>query len=186
MLACAEFRNMMRESKTDDWGRSVQRVDASACRAIMLRRGCGGLKHITVKSLWVQEAVREYSHTHDALIACPGKSNEREQQAKCLVLLRFTCPRGTQFGGLDEGRGRVGANSLAIALAVSLTLPASALMALCLLFRGGGVVCSSPSTLMRVSLPVCLETRCGATRRGAGDTQSCGDTGCRQNRNSGS
>ena len=24
----------------------------------MLRRGCGGLKHITVKSLWVQEAVR--------------------------------------------------------------------------------------------------------------------------------
>ena len=39
----------------------VHRVDASACRAIMLRRGCGGLKHITVKSLWVQEAVRECS-----------------------------------------------------------------------------------------------------------------------------
>ena len=32
-----------------------------ACRAIMLRRGCGGLKHITVKSLWVQEVVREDS-----------------------------------------------------------------------------------------------------------------------------
>ena len=27
----------------------------------MLRRGCGGLKRITVKSLWVQEAVREHS-----------------------------------------------------------------------------------------------------------------------------
>ena len=27
----------------------------------MLRRVCGGLKHIAVKSLWVQEAVREYS-----------------------------------------------------------------------------------------------------------------------------
>ena len=55
------FVHMMREFKTDDWGRIVHRVDASACRAIMLRRGCGGLKHITVKSLWVQEAVREYS-----------------------------------------------------------------------------------------------------------------------------
>ena len=39
----------------------VLRVDASACHAIMLRRGCGGLKHITAKSLWFQEAVREYS-----------------------------------------------------------------------------------------------------------------------------
>ena len=39
----------------------VHRVDARACRAIMLRRGCGGLKHITVKSLWVQDAGREYS-----------------------------------------------------------------------------------------------------------------------------
>ena len=52
---------MMRKFKTNDWGRIVHRVDASACRAIMLRRGCGGLKHITFKSLWVQEAVREYS-----------------------------------------------------------------------------------------------------------------------------
>ena len=55
------FVHVMREFKTNDWGRIVHRVDASECRAIMLRRGCGGLKHITVKSLWVQEAVREYS-----------------------------------------------------------------------------------------------------------------------------
>ena len=27
----------------------------------MLRRGCGGLKHIIVKSWWVQGAVREYA-----------------------------------------------------------------------------------------------------------------------------
>ena len=33
---------------TNDWGRIVHRV----------RRGCGGLKQITVKSLWVQEAIR--------------------------------------------------------------------------------------------------------------------------------
>ena len=48
MLACAEFRKLCR---------IVHHVDASACCAIMLRRGCGGLKHITVKSLWVQEAL---------------------------------------------------------------------------------------------------------------------------------
>ena len=55
----------MREFKSNDWGRIVHRVDASACRAIMLRRGCGELKHITVKSLWSQEAVREYSFEID-------------------------------------------------------------------------------------------------------------------------
>ena len=51
------FVHRMREFKSNDWGWIVHRVDASACRAIMLRRGCGGLKFITVKSLWVQEAV---------------------------------------------------------------------------------------------------------------------------------
>ena len=51
------FVHMMREFKTNNWGRIVHDVDASACRAIMLRRGGGGLKHNIVKSLWVQEAV---------------------------------------------------------------------------------------------------------------------------------
>ena len=49
------FVHMMREFKTDDWGRIVHRVDASACPAIMLRRGCGCLKHIIVKSLWFKK-----------------------------------------------------------------------------------------------------------------------------------
>ena len=68
------FVHMMREFHTQDWCRITHRVDASACRAMMLRRGCGGLKHITVKSLWVQEAVREYFITiervpRDAMLA---------------------------------------------------------------------------------------------------------------------
>ena len=53
------FVRMMREFNTNDWGRIVHRVDASACRDIMLRRGCGGLKHITVKTLRVQVASSE-------------------------------------------------------------------------------------------------------------------------------
>ena len=55
----------------------------------MLRRGCGGLKHITVKSLWVQEAVREYSiaidrvprdvmHAH--ILASPSSAEELRKQ----------------------------------------------------------------------------------------------------------
>ena len=54
------FVHIMREFKSNDWGRIVHRADASACLAIMLRRRCGGLKQITVKSLLVQEVVREY------------------------------------------------------------------------------------------------------------------------------
>ena len=50
----------MREFKSNDWGRIVHRENASAC-AIMRRRGRGGLKHVTVKSLSVLEAMREYS-----------------------------------------------------------------------------------------------------------------------------
>ena len=33
------FAHMMREFHRQDWGRIVHRLDASACRAIMLRRG---------------------------------------------------------------------------------------------------------------------------------------------------
>ena len=60
-------------------------MDASACLAIILRRGCGGLKHITIKSLWVQEAVREYSieierisrdEMHAHIFASPSNAGE--------------------------------------------------------------------------------------------------------------
>ena len=91
MLECAEFRkllgsvHLMRELKSNDWGRIVHRVDASACRTIMLRCGCGGLKHITVKSLCFQETVREYSfevdrvprdEMHAHFLASPSSAEE--------------------------------------------------------------------------------------------------------------
>ena len=37
MLACEI--NLMRDFKSNDWGRIDHRVDVSACRAIMLKRG---------------------------------------------------------------------------------------------------------------------------------------------------
>ena len=79
------FVHMMREFHTQDWGRIIHPVDASACRAIVLRRGCGELKHFTVKSLWVQEAVRDYSITiervsqdvmHAHILASPSTADE--------------------------------------------------------------------------------------------------------------
>ena len=82
------FVHMMREFHTPNWGQIIHRVDANACRAIMLRRGCGSLKHITVKSLWVQEAVREYLITvekvsRDAMnahiLASPSTADELQK-----------------------------------------------------------------------------------------------------------
>ena len=92
------FVHMMREFKTDDWRRIVHRVDASACRAIMLRRGCGGLKHINVKSLWVQEAVRECTRLKSResrekrcpahILASPSSAEELRKHLKKLNAYR--------------------------------------------------------------------------------------------------
>jgi hypothetical protein len=40
--------------------RVVLCTDASACKGIMLRQGCGKIKHLDVKSLWVQGAVESH------------------------------------------------------------------------------------------------------------------------------
>ena len=101
------FVHLMREFKSNDWCRIVHRVDASACRAIMLRRGCGGLKHITIKSLWVQEAVREYSialvrlpgdvmHAH--VLASPPSAEELRKH-----LTEFECIEKRRGRGLNSG-----------------------------------------------------------------------------------
>ena len=37
------------------------RVDARACRAMLLRKGAGRVKHLSIRYLWVQRAVREYA-----------------------------------------------------------------------------------------------------------------------------
>ena len=99
-----EFVHMMRELHTQDWGLIIHRVDASACRAIMLRLGCGKLKHITVKSLWVQEAVREYLITiervpRDAMHAPPSSADELTKHLTGLTGFRSVQPD-------DAGRDR--------------------------------------------------------------------------------
>ena len=41
------------------FGRLRHFVDASACKAILLRKGTGTLKHLETKDLWVQEVIRK-------------------------------------------------------------------------------------------------------------------------------
>jgi hypothetical protein len=36
-------------------------TDASACKGIVLRQGCGKIKHLSVKALWIQGAVESHS-----------------------------------------------------------------------------------------------------------------------------
>ena len=109
------FVHMMRELHPQDWGRIIHRVDASACRAIMLRRGCGGLKHITVKSLWVQEAVREYliatekvprDAMHATILASPSSADELTKHLTELNGIRCVEPDDAgRDRGMDEEFG---------------------------------------------------------------------------------
>ena len=44
----------------EQWGRLQHRVDSSACKSILCRKGAGSVKHLATKSLWVQEAIRTF------------------------------------------------------------------------------------------------------------------------------
>ena len=102
----------MRKFHTQDWGRIIHRVDACACRAIMLRRGCGGLKHISVKSLWVQEAVCEYLITiervprdamHAHTLASPSSADELKKHLT--ELSGFRCDDAGGDRGIEKEFG---------------------------------------------------------------------------------
>ena len=98
----------MREFTTREWYGIVHRVDPSARHAIMLRRGCGGLKHITAKSLWVQEAVHEYFffkkkkvpryEMHAHVFASPSSAEGLRKHLTKLNAHRDTSGRGFNSG----------------------------------------------------------------------------------------
>ena len=72
----------------NEWGgRACHQTDASACRFMELRRGAGSVKHLSLKVLWIQEAVREndievvhIGRLHNAahLLASPARPSELE------------------------------------------------------------------------------------------------------------
>ena len=75
----------------------MHQVDATACRAIILRRGSGSLKHLHVKDLWVQaitkelgvsivKVAREEMHAH--ILASPARPEELQHHLAALGAFR--------------------------------------------------------------------------------------------------
>ena len=52
------IRNLVQELWGPSWGSLTHCVDAVACKAILLRKGAGAVKHIATKDLWVQESIK--------------------------------------------------------------------------------------------------------------------------------
>ena len=57
------------------------RTDASACKGMLLRKGCGRVKHLSTKQLWCQGAVSAYGIT---VIKIPRVENSSDLLTHCL------------------------------------------------------------------------------------------------------
>ena len=51
--------NVWRELRHPKCGELEHQVDSSACRSILLWKGCGQLKHVEVRDIWTQRFVKE-------------------------------------------------------------------------------------------------------------------------------
>ena len=80
-----------------EWGVCQHYTDASANRAILLRRGAGSLKHIQVKYLWGQDIIRELkvkvvrldrADMSAHILASPSKAQELENHLQELQAFR--------------------------------------------------------------------------------------------------
>ena len=90
--------HLMREMLNQpDWGRVILDTDATANRAILLRRGAGGLKHVEVKFLWAKDIVRRYnvlvsrvdrSVMHAHILASPSRASELKAHLEALHAYR--------------------------------------------------------------------------------------------------
>jgi len=67
-----DLLNVLREFRGPSWGSISTYVDASSCKAIMMRKGAGSLKHLEAKDLWVQSKVRDMNI---AVVKVPRVSN---------------------------------------------------------------------------------------------------------------
>ena len=50
--------NLMREMMGGDFGKLRHHVDASACKAMLLRKRTGTMEHLETKDLWVQKTIK--------------------------------------------------------------------------------------------------------------------------------
>ena len=70
-------------------------IDASAAKGIILRQGAGPVKYLSVRQLWIQEAVKDYNiavHKIDRedntadFMCSPGKESELEERLAELAI----------------------------------------------------------------------------------------------------
>ena len=89
--------NLLRPFFGDQWGRPELRTDASANRAILLRRGSGSIKHLEAKDLWGQDLIRRYAvkvrrvdraEMHAHVLASPSSAHDFEYHLEQLGLYR--------------------------------------------------------------------------------------------------
>ncbi|CAE7921995.1 unnamed protein product [Symbiodinium sp. KB8] len=82
----------------------VHRVDNSACRALLNREGLGGLKHVDLRYLWVQQKRKEGAFSVKAIGTkfCPADVGTQAHNATRLKLLSYMC--GLSCAGLPVGR----------------------------------------------------------------------------------
>ena len=100
----AELMNLVntkRELFGESWGTGQihHYTDASANKAIVMRRGAGALKHVEAKHIWIHEAVRRYgvqihrvprADLHAHILASPSRAEELKEHMS--ELFGFTAP----------------------------------------------------------------------------------------------
>ena len=71
----------------------IHQLDASAAKSMLLRQGCGGLKHLDIRTLWVQEAilaedidVQKINRTQNTADALCSPNSEKELQTRMQTL----------------------------------------------------------------------------------------------------
>ena len=87
----------------DAWGSVRHCLDSSACKSIICRKGSGGIKHLSTKDLWVQEAVRRFG-IHEQRI--PRAENPSDSMAS------YSAPRI-----LQDHLERLGCSVFSLAMA---------------------------------------------------------------------
>ena len=95
---------------TEIWGSiptAKLHVDASACKGMILRHGSGKVKHLSVKQLWVQEAVRAFGVQ---VLRIPRGDNPADLLTHCV-----SHPTAeTQLQRINADRGREAVLSLGV------------------------------------------------------------------------
>ena len=105
-MELAGLVNLLRESRHAQWGRLLHRMDSSAGRSILLRKGAGQVKHLRIRELWSQQFVKQsgvqvekvdrYFNSSDAF---PGALSRSFVNTICIIF-RNSCGSSTSIGSI--------------------------------------------------------------------------------------